>query len=155
MPLPAYIKERQKDPNNPLKARAKALGLTMIDREVLPSTRRSHEAAEFARDRGLLEPMHASLLRRYWTSGENLYDLQVLRAAASEVGLDPDELERAIEGQSYTAAVERAVGEAQALGVRAVPLFVVRDELAIEGAQEERVFRQAFAQLGIAPKAAT
>jgi len=38
MPLPAYIKERQKDPNNPLKARAKALGLTMIDREVLPSS---------------------------------------------------------------------------------------------------------------------
>jgi predicted DsbA family dithiol-disulfide isomerase len=155
MPLPEYIKERQKDPQNPLKARAKALGLTMIDREILPSTRRAHEAAEFARDRGLLEPMHAALLRRYWTSGEDLYDLRVLRAAATEVGLDADELERAIQGKSYTATVEKAVAEAQQLGVRAVPLFVVRDELAIEGAQEERVFRQAFAQLGIAPKPAS
>jgi predicted DsbA family dithiol-disulfide isomerase len=152
MPVPDYVRERRKDPDNPLKARARALGLTMVEREVLPSTRRAHEAAEFARDRGVLEPMHAALLRRYWSNGEDLYDLQVLRGAASEVGLDPDELQRAIEGQSYTSAVERAVAEAQTIGVRAVPLFVVRDELAIEGAQEERVFRQAFAQLGIAPK---
>jgi predicted DsbA family dithiol-disulfide isomerase len=152
MPLPDYVREKQKDPNNPLKARAKALGLTMLDREFLPSTRRAHEAAEFARERGKLEPMHAALLRRYWSHGEDLYDLTTLRGAAADAGLNPGELQQAIVAGTYKKAVEEAVAEARALGVRAVPLFVIREELAVEGAQELRVFRQAMQQLGIAPK---
>jgi predicted DsbA family dithiol-disulfide isomerase len=152
MPLPDYVREKQKDPNNPLKARAKALGLTMLDREFLPSTRRAHEAAELARDRGRLEPMHAALLRRYWTHGEDLYKLETLRGAATDAGLDPDELQQAIEAGTYKKTVEDAVAEARSLGVRAVPMFVLRDELAIEGAQELRVFRSAMQQLGISPK---
>jgi predicted DsbA family dithiol-disulfide isomerase len=153
MPLPEYVREKQKDPNNPLKARAKALGLTMLDRERLPSTRRAHEAAEFARERGLLEPMHAALLRRYWTHGEDLYQLETLRGAATDAGLSPDELQQAIAAGTYKQAVEDAVAEARSLGVRAVPMFVLRDELAIEGAQELRVFRSAMQQLGVAPRA--
>jgi predicted DsbA family dithiol-disulfide isomerase len=152
MPLPDYVREKQKDPNNPLKARAKALGLTMLDREFLPSTRRAHEAAEFARERGRLEPMHAALLRRYWTHGEDLYKMETLRGAAADAGLDPDELQQAIEAGTYKKAVEAAVAEARALGVRAVPLFVIREELAVEGAQELRVFKSAMQQLGISPK---
>jgi predicted DsbA family dithiol-disulfide isomerase len=152
MPLPDYVREKQKDPNNPLKARAKALGLTMLDREFLPSTRRAHEAAEFARERGRLEPMHAALLRRYWTHGEDLYKMETLRGAATDAGLDPDELQQAIEAGTYKKAVEAAVAEARALGVRAVPFFVIREELAVEGAQELRVFKSAMQQLGISPK---
>ena len=152
MPLPDYVRERQQDPDNPLKARAKDLGLTMIDREWLPSTRRAHEAAEFARDRGMLEPMHAALLRRYWSAGEDLYRMETLRGAATDAGLDADELERAIEGGSYTETVERAVREAREMGVRAVPLFLLAGRLAIEGAQEQRVFRAALEQLGLQPR---
>jgi predicted DsbA family dithiol-disulfide isomerase len=152
MPLPQYVREKQKDPNNPLKARAKALGLIMKDRETLPSTRRAHEAAEFARARGRLEPMHAALLRRYWTDGEDLYQFATLRGAATDAGLNPDELQQALEDGTYKRAVEDAVQEARNLGVRAVPMFVLRDELAVEGAQELPVFRAAMQQLGIAPK---
>jgi predicted DsbA family dithiol-disulfide isomerase len=152
MPLPQYVREKQKDPNNPLKARAKALGLVMKDRETLPSTRRAHEAAEFARARGLLEPMHAALLRRYWTDGEDLHQFATLRGAATDAGLNPDELQQALEAGTYKQAVEDAVQEARELGVRAVPMFVIRDELAVEGAQALSVFRAAMQQLGIAPK---
>jgi predicted DsbA family dithiol-disulfide isomerase len=153
MPLPAYVRERQKDPNNPLKARAQELGLTMIERQWLPSTRRAHEAAEFARAQGRLEPMHAALLRRYWTAGEDLYALATLRGAAQDAGLDPDELQRGIEEKRFTAVVDKAVADARAMGVHAVPLFVLRDELAIEGAQELRVFRAAMQELSVQPKA--
>jgi predicted DsbA family dithiol-disulfide isomerase len=152
MPLPDYVLAKQKDPDNPLKARAKALGLTMKDRELLPSTRRAHEAGEFARERGKLEPMHAALLRRYWTEGEDLYALATLRGAAVEAGLDAEELQRAIEAGTYKKAVEDAVAEAGEMGVRAVPLFVIRDELAIEGAQTLDVFRSAMEELGVNKK---
>lgn len=49
MPLPAHVRERAKDPNNPLKRRADEAGLKMAQREIIPSTRRAHEAAEYAR----------------------------------------------------------------------------------------------------------
>jgi predicted DsbA family dithiol-disulfide isomerase len=153
MPLPAYVRERQRDPDNPLKARAQALGLNMIERQWLPSTRRAHEAAEFARERGRLEPLHGALLRRYWTACEDLHAMGTLRAAATDAGLDPDELQRAIEAKRYAPVVDGALAEARAIGVRAVPLFVLRDELAIEGAQDLRVFRAAMQELGVEPKA--
>ena len=152
MPLPDYVRERQKDPNNPLKARARALGLTMVDRQRLPSTRRAHEAAEFARARGKLEPMHAALLRRYWTQGEDLYDFATLRGAAADAGLDPDELQEAIESGAWTEKVEEAVREAKEMGVRAVPLFLLNGQLAIEGAQELPIFRRAMQHLGAEPR---
>lgn len=153
LPLPAYVRERMRDPLNPLKRRARAAGLTMVEREVIPSTRRAHEAAEFARAHGKLEPMHAALLRRYWAEGEDLWQWSCLRGAARECGLDPDALQRALEEGSYRGAVEAAVQEARGIGVSAVPTFLIADRFAIQGAQEYPVFRRAMEQLGARPKA--
>jgi len=123
----------------------------MVRREIVPSTRRAHEAAELARVHGQLNPMHASLLRRYWTEGQDLYSLDTLRAAAEEVGLDPDELQAAIEAGTYRPAVEESVREANELGIHAVPTFVFDGRLAVQGAQELPVFRQVMAELGAEP----
>ena len=152
LPLPAYVRERMRDPNNPLKLRARAAGLTMVEREIIPSTRRAHEAAEFARAHGRLEPMHAALLRRYWTDGEDLWAWSTLRGAAQESGLDPDALQRALETGQYRQVVEDAVREAQEMGVSAVPTFVLGDRYAIQGAQEYPAFRQTMERLGAKPR---
>jgi predicted DsbA family dithiol-disulfide isomerase len=154
LPLPAYVRERMKDPNNPLKLRARAAGLTMVEREVIPSTRRAHEAAEFARAHGQLEPFHAALLRRYWSEGQDLWQWETLRGAAQESGLDPDALQAALEAGQYRQVVEDAVREAQELGVSAVPTFVLGDRFAIQGAHEYPSFRRAMEQLGAKPRAA-
>lgn len=153
MPLPAYILERIKDPNEPLKLRAAREGLTMVRGDRIPSTRRAHEAVEFARAQGRLEPLHAALLKRYWELGQDLYSMEVLRGAASDAGLDPQALQEAVESGAYTAEVEQGVGEAQAMGIRAVPTFIFDESLAVQGAQELPVFRQAMARLGAKPKA--
>ena len=152
-PVPAYVLERQKDPNDPLKLRVAREGLMMVERKWIPSTRRAHEAAEFARGRGKLEPMHAALLRRYWTKGEDLWAMPTLRGAAQDAGLDADELEEAIEAGTYREQVERGVQEAQELGIQGVPFFILDDRFAIEGAQELPVFEKAMRQLGEAPRA--
>jgi len=152
-PLPAAIKERMKDPNNPLKLRAAQAGLKMVEREMIPSTRRAHQAAEYARTQGKLEPFHAALLRRYWSEGQDLWAWETLRAAAQEVGLDPDEVQRAVEDGRFAQAVEDAIREAQAMGVNAVPTFLVGDRFAIQGAQSYPVFKQAMERLGATPRA--
>jgi predicted DsbA family dithiol-disulfide isomerase len=152
MPLPAHIRERIKDPNEPLKLRAAREGLKMVRGDVIPSTRRAHEAAEFARAHGKLEPLHAALLRRYWEEGQDLYRMDVLRGAAVDAGLDPDELQEALESGTYRDAVEKGIDEARELGIHAVPTFIFDDKLAVQGAQELPVFRSAMEQLGVQQK---
>ncbi len=148
MPVPAYILEKMKDPNEPLKLRAAREGLKMVRGDRIPSTRRAHEAVEFARAHGKLEPLHAALLKRYWEEGQDLYSLEVLRGAATDAGLDPDQLVRALESGTYRAAVEQGVREAQEIGIGAVPTFIFNDAFAIQGAEEQPAFRAAMERLG-------
>ena len=150
--MPDYVRARDRDPNHPLKRRAAAAGLVMAERQRIPSTRRAHEAAELARERGRLEPFQAALLRRYWGETQDLYSLEVLRAAAAEVGLDPDEVQRVIEDARYRERVEAQIEEARALGIHAIPTFLIDDRLAIQGAQEYPVFQRAMERLGIKPR---
>lgn len=152
LPLPDYVREGMKNPNNPLKLRAAAAGLTMVQRDIIPSTRRAHEAAEYARAQGRLEPFQAAILRRYWSEGQDLWQWSTLRAAGEEAGLDPDALQRAVEEGRYRQVVEEAVREAQEMGIRAVPTFVLGEKLAIQGAQEYPAFKRAMEQLGAKPK---
>ena len=124
----------------------------MVRGERIWNSRRAHEAAEWARSKGKLEPMHAALLKKHWEEGANLYDMNVLRAAAKEAGLDPDELQREIDDGNWRDAVEAGVREAQEMGIHAVPTFVFDDRFAVQGAQELPVFRMAMERLGAKSK---
>ncbi len=146
-PLPAYIREKIKDPNEPLKLRAAREGLKMVRGERIWNSRRAHEAAEWARTLGKLAPMHAALLKAHWEEGKDIYRIDVLRAAAVQAGLDPDELQAVIEAGTYAEAVQRGVQEAYDLGIHAVPTFVFEDRFAVQGAQELPVFRMAMERL--------
>ncbi|WP_338863480.1 DsbA family oxidoreductase [Myxococcus stipitatus] len=155
LPLPAHIREKLKDPNFPLRARAEAAGLKMVFRDITPSTRRAHQATEYARTQGKLEPYHAAILRRYWSEGQDLWHWDTLRGAAEEAGLDPDALQRAVESGEFEKVVEDSVREAREMGVSAVPTFVLGDRFGIQGAQDYAVFRQAMERLGAKPRSAT
>jgi predicted DsbA family dithiol-disulfide isomerase len=146
------VRERLKDPNNPLKLRAAAAGLKMVHREIIPSTRLAHQAAEFAREHGKLEPFQAAVLRRYWSESQDIGKVAILREAATEAGLDADALEKALTEGTYRQRVEDAVDEAREMGVAAVPTFLVADKLAIQGAQDLEVFREAMRRIGAKPR---
>lgn len=145
--LPERIKQSIADPNNPLTARAKALGLTINHREHVPNSRRAHECTEYARAHGKLELFHHSVLERYWSRGEDLHDWAVLRAAASDAGLDGAEMEREVTALRWAQATTDGIAAAAQLGIQAVPTFIVGNKFVIQGAQDARVFRQAFERL--------
>jgi predicted DsbA family dithiol-disulfide isomerase len=150
--LPAAIRARMADPNNPLKRRAAQMGLTMQDHDLIPSTRRAHQAAKWARPQGKLAAMHEQILRRYWTLGEDIGQWPTLRAAAQDAGLDPDAMQAAVESGTFQPEVERDLEEARDLGIQAVPTFVVGETHAIQGAQEAEVFRRLLRQIGAAAR---
>ena len=140
------------DPNNPLKRRAAQMGLTMKDREMIPSTRRAHQAAKWAGHQGKLAEMHEQILKRYWTLGEDIGQWPALRAAATDAGLDPDAMQEAVESGTFQPEVDRNAEEARELGIHAVPTFVVGGTHAVEGAQDAEVFRRLLRQLGVRAK---
>lgn len=138
------------NPNNPLVTRAKAMGLEMkFERPLVPSTRRAHQAAEWARSKGRFERFHHSLLERYWVRGEDLHDWEILKAAAQDAGLDGEELQREVESGAWKKPMEDGLAAAHELGVHAVPTFIVGDRFVIQGAQEGRAFEHAFERLGL------
>lgn len=151
-PLPAHIRARMGAPDNPLTARAKALGLALVEREHIPNSRRAHECTEFARAQGKLAAFHHAVLERYWARGEDLHDWGVLRAAAEEAGLDADAMQREVDAGQWRAAMQAGLDEAAEVGVHAVPTFIVGNRFVIQGAQDAAVFRHAFAKLGVTPK---
>jgi predicted DsbA family dithiol-disulfide isomerase len=147
-PLPEHIRARLGSPDNPLTSRAKALGLTLVERAHIPNSRRAHECTEFARKHGKLDAFHANVLERYWSRGEDLHEWSVLRAAAVDAGLDADAMQREVDAGQWRAVTQAALDEAGEVGVQAVPTFVVENRFVIQGAQSADVFRHAFSKLG-------
>ncbi len=146
-PLPEYVKQFIADPNNPLFERARKLGLPLKHGERIPNTRRAHECTEYARAQGTLEPFHRAVLDAYWSRAEDVSQWPVLRAAATQAGLDPDAMQAEVEAGTWTQAVEAGLAAARDLGISAVPTFLVGNRFVLQGAQEARVFRQAFERL--------
>jgi predicted DsbA family dithiol-disulfide isomerase len=145
--LPASIRERMARPDNPLAARAAKLGLTLVQREHIPSPRLAHQCTEFARAHGALEPFHHAVLEAYWSKGQDLSDWAVLREAAAQAGLDAAVMEGEVKAGAWEAALREGLEQAAELGVSAVPTFLIGDRFVIQGAQEAQVFRQAFERL--------
>lgn len=148
-PLPDRIKAFNANPENPLRARARALGISLVQRDVVPNSRRAHEATEYARAQGRLEAFHHGLIERYWSHGADLHDWAVLEEVARSVGLDGHAMRTEVDAGAWKAAMEDGLAAAAELGVSAVPTFIVGGRIAIQGAQEATVFRRAFEQLNL------
>jgi len=151
MELPAYLRARYAGTTERLRQMARANGLEMVTPDRIPNTRRAHEATAFAREHGQGEAFHRVVFRKFYGEGQDISRWEVLRAAAEEAGLDPDDMQREVEAGRYTAAVKEQVEEAYALGINGVPTYVLNERYAIVGAQPYEVFQQALARLATKP----
>ena len=116
----------------------------------------AHRLTKLAHDKGV-EGIEELLYAAYFTNNEVLADHGVLRRIAGEVGLDATDVERVVESAEYEAEVRAEARAAYALGVHAVPFFVVDGKYAIQGCyptdEMERVLEKAKAD-GLAEGAA-
>jgi predicted DsbA family dithiol-disulfide isomerase len=147
-PIPEYVRARMGAPDNPLRLRAKQLGIELIERVWIPSSRRAHECTEFARAAGKLEAFHAAVLRAYWSEGRDLHDWSVLEAAAVAAGLDPAAMRAGVDAGTFRDAVTERIAAAHELGIHAVPTFVIANRVTIQGAQTLEVFERAIERAG-------
>ncbi len=113
--------------------------------EIVPNSSAALRLTELARAQGKHAPTHDRLMQAYWEEGQNIGDPEVLRTLATELGLE--DAEAAITADLHGDDVTRATAEAQAIGINAIPAFLLNDRLIVLGAQPDAVFEQAFDQL--------
>ena len=95
----------------------------------------AHRLTHLAAAHGLQDAMKERLLRAYLSEGVPIGDPSALERLAIEVGLPEDEVRNLLAGERYAAEVRDDEGTAAALGITAVPFFVVDRAIAASGAQ--------------------
>ena len=108
------------------------------------NTVKAHELLHLANKRGLQEPMKERLLRAYFIEGKHVGRIPDLVELASEVGLDPVEVEAALTSSQYLPDVKADMAQARAYGISGVPFFVIDGKYGISGAQETQTFVDAL-----------
>ena len=100
----------------------------------------AHRLTKWAEEQGKGAQFTERLLQAYFLEGKAIGKADELTVLAKEVGLDDKEALQVIHSSNYEAEVEQDIYEAQQLGVRGVPFFVVDNKYGISGAQPQQLF---------------
>lgn len=103
---------------------AEALGLD-LRLPVAAHTRKAHEAARFAAERGAGTAMRRALFAAAFGAGRDVGRIDVLAEVGAGVGLDPTELRVVLDVDRFTEEVEADEALARRWGVDAVPALLV------------------------------
>ncbi len=88
--------------------------------------------------------MKQRLMDLYFTEGADLTNHAVLVQAATDVGLDAEDVRAALESDQDVAEVEREAQSAKEAGIEGVPMFIFGGKFAVSGAQAPEYLAQAI-----------
>ncbi|TGD59909.1 DsbA family oxidoreductase [Flavobacterium humi] len=130
---------------------AKEAGLVYHFEKAIPAnTLKAHQLIQFAKTKEKQEEAEEVLFRSYFTEGRNINDLNTLLEIGETIGLEKIALKEALENGTYIPIVMADQSEAQQIGVRGVPFFIMNRKYAVSGAQDSTVFlevlEKAFAE---------
>jgi predicted DsbA family dithiol-disulfide isomerase len=112
-----------------------------------PNTLDAHRLIRWADGIGRAAEMKQKLMDLYFTAGADLSNRAVLVQAATEVGLDPEDVRTALDSDQDIAEIEREVEAAKEAGIQGVPCFILDGKYAISGAQAPEALAQAIEQV--------
>ena len=113
----------------------------------MPNSHAALRLTELARTQGKHAPTHDRLMQAYWEEALNIGDPDVLRTLAAELGLEA--ADASISGDLHAEQIARGTAQANAIGINAIPAFLLDRRLIVMGAQPDEVFERAFAQLAL------
>ena len=106
----------------------------------------AHRVLHMARAQGRQTPVLDRLLAAYFAEGEPIGDRAALARVAGSAGLDPEAVSAMLESDAHAADVRAEEREAAALGITAVPFFVIDRRYGLAGAHPAETLREAIAQ---------
>lgn len=137
--------EQSKQMNDHVTNLAKEVGLTYhFDKAVVANSFDAHRLSHLAARHNLQDAAEERLFAAYFTEGENTADHETLVRLGTDIGLDADEVRHMLASDQYGDDVHRDMIQAQKLGARGVPFFVLSGKYAVSGAQESKTFSQAL-----------
>ncbi len=122
--------------------RAKLDNLPYVVPGKMVYSRLALEATEYAREQGKLLPFHRAVFHKLYGEGQDIGSWEVLSDVARSVGLDADDMMRAVTSGAYSAAIETQMAKAQRLGLDGVPAYILNNKHAVVGAQPYEVFQR-------------
>lgn len=114
--------------------------------QVRVSTLPAHRLMWLAAREGDAQAVAEALFRAHFAEGRNLAATATLVAAGAAGGLPAARVEEFLAGDEGLAEVRAQVAQAHAMGIRAVPTFVIDGRLAVQGGQAPEVFAGALRQ---------
>lgn len=122
---------------------AKEAGLNYnFDKAVIANSFDAHRFIQFAKTKGLGDAAEENLFKAYFTEGKDVADHATLIALGEQIGLNKDEVAKVLSSNAFTTEVQRDIYEAQQVGARGVPFFVMDRRYAVSGAQPVEAFKQ-------------
>ena len=123
-----------------LDAIAAEVGLVLKRRDRMINSRLALSTAEYAREHGKYDEVRIALTKAHWEGTAELDRVADLKRVAAEAGLDPEELERALDAGRYEAVLDRHREEAESVGINAIPAHIVGQRYLLMGAQPYEAF---------------
>jgi predicted DsbA family dithiol-disulfide isomerase len=138
--------ERYKAIAQRVTAAAAAEGLTYASDKMKrqPNTLDCHRLIRWAEGIGKAAEMKQRLMDLYFTEGADLTNHTVLVQAASDVGLDPENVRAALASDQDVEQIEREAQSAKEAGIEGVPCFIFGGKFAVSGAQSPEYLADAI-----------
>ena len=127
-------------------ARAEGLPFDFDRDQVRVTTLHAHRLLWLAAREGDADRVGEALFHAHFAEGHNLADLKVLVAAGIAGGLPEARIRALLAGDEGEAEVRAQFAQAQAMGIRSVPTFLIDGRIAVQGAQPPEAFAQALLQ---------
>ena len=131
-----------------LKKVAEELGLPLGNRKMTFNSRLAQELAKWAETQGKGDEFHEAVFRAYFVEGRNIGKVDELADLAKSVGLSEQEAKKVLQLRTFRKAVDSDWSQARAMGISAVPTFVLNNGTVV-GAQPYEVLEQFLKNNGV------
>ncbi|HEY0332586.1 MAG TPA: DsbA family oxidoreductase [Stenotrophomonas sp.] len=127
--------------------RAEGLPFDFERGQVRVTTLPAHRLIWLAARDGDAQAVSEALYRAHFAEGRNLVDPQTLIEAGAAGGLPADRVRALLASDEGVAEVQAQMDQARALGITAVPSFVIEGRYLVQGAQPPEAFAQLLAKV--------
>lgn len=115
-----------------------------FDKVIVANSVKAHHLIQFSKIKGKGTEAEELLFEAYFSKGMNIDDAQNLEKIAQQLGFEKVEFQQWMNNDLKKANVLSDLKEAEDLGVNAVPFFLFNRKIAVSGAQDSLVFKNAI-----------
>jgi predicted DsbA family dithiol-disulfide isomerase len=115
-----------------------------FDKSLSFNTMDVHRLWQWSKTLGKSSELKEALMLAYFTNGVDLSKEENVLKVVEICGLDRIEAQAIFRSDAFSNDVDEDIYQASQIGVRGVPFFVINNQFAISGAQEDSVFESAL-----------